>query len=532
MEQKKNFKRFLTLYTPFFAALVFWIVMDALAFLQGDDYRFAIHGGSPADIVREYTAYYFYGGARMGNVLAGFFLLSGMRLWKIVTPFASAGLSLVFFYYVRGTFRTDCKPVRGETLTAWLCAFFPCLLPMYGRLFSDVYLWLDGSTNYLYPMLLAMIGFLPFYSRLRGRLLPKFMQWAAPVCLVLAALLHEQIAMMLTVMCIAALLCLRADGQAGSSRTGLRITALLSAAVLVLMLTAPGAYHRMQAENVPKVQPAASLFYNFLNYFAPMVQLCWPWVASIGLVLVYLLLHSQVKSRFVRMLKYYFLTGALLAALSAGLRIPELHQSLSSGRFLSSAEIALTVFWVLYLILILAALILYAHNRHAFAGEGSLTYLPILFLGACVSQAIPAIATATSSGRAKYPFFAFLLLLLFCLLRNGIPIRWKVPLQAAALAVAFVSLVCVTRGSIVNASAERGIQRQIAAAQQGNRDIIVIDYNQFDWTYCNATFVFRPDVHFQGGYIEAMRTYYHLPKTVDFRFTRARIGSGVPYPVV
>ena len=528
LEQKQNWKRFFLLYVPFFSALIFWFVIDSLAFLQGDDYRFAIHGGTLAKIIKEYKAYYFYGGARMGNVLAGFFLLSGIHLWKIVTPFAATGLSLVFFYYIRGTFRTGCKPARGEALVAWLSAFFPCLLPMYGRLFSDVYLWLDGSTNYLYPMLLAMIGFLPFYNRLRGRPLPKALHWLSPVCLVLAALLHEQITIMLTVMCLSTLLYLRADGQSGSSRIGLRVMTVISAVILTVMLTAPGAYYRMKAENTPKANPLTVFFYNFLYYFASMVQLYWPWIAAVGLAAAYLLSHSSIKSGFVHMLKYYFLTGALLAACSGGLRLPELHQTLSAGRYFSCAEIALLLFWVIYFIFVLAALMICAHSQQASSGQESLSYLPVLYLGACASQAIPAVAT-TSSGRAKYPFFVLLLLITFCLIEKSCPVRWKMPVQAATLLVGFASLVCIARGSAVNAIAEGEIQRQISAAQQGVSDTILIDYNQFDWTYCNATFVFRPDVHSKGGYIEAMRTYYHLPETIEFRFTKAKTGRGIPY---
>ncbi len=521
----KNWKLYI-LYIPFLSMLVFWLIIYSYTFLQGDDYRFSINGGNFPKIWNHYLEYYTYGGARMGNVLAGVFLMMDMRVWKVMTAFVASAVSLVFFYYVRGSFRSDGIPDRRTIILACVCAVFPGLLPMSSQLFSDVFLWLDGSTNYIYPFLLMMVGFLPFYSRLRGRVLPKFFSWLSPVCFVAAALLHEQVTMMLMCMCILALLYLR-QNKSEKIPLCLKVLTVINAAALILMLTAPGAYFRMKSESAVKQSAIGNVVRNFRNYFVPLVNDYWPWLVAMGLAAVFLLRHRSNKEKSGKFIQLYLCFGALLIPLSWSLRFPmlQLPETPSlQNRFQLVAEALLTLYWLLYILLIFVVLLIFAHEKESSGGE-SRCYLPVLYVGMWASQAIPAVATS-SSGRAKMLLYAFALLMIFCILWDyGGLVRWAGLLQSSLVLIGIVSFACVARGTVINGIAAANIEQQILEAQHGERSTVLIDYNQFDWTFCNVTFNFKPD-RSAYGYETAMRKYYSLPDTVEFQYTKAKAGRG------
>lgn len=525
MLQKEKHRKYYILYAPFFAELVFWLIIYSYTFLQGDDYRFSIHGGSLPKIWEQYLEYYTYGGARMGNLLAGVFLMMDMRVWQILTAFVATAISLTFFYYIRGTLHLSGSPDRRTFTLACVCAVFPGLLPMSSQLFSDSFLWLDGSTNYIYPFLLMIIGFLPFYNRLRGRTLPKIFSWLSPICFVISALLHEQVTTMLLCMCIAALLYLK-------SRTtkipfSLKILTVINTFVLVFMLTAPGAYFRMQQENGVEESTITNILRNFRYYFVPLINNYWPWLIAMGLAAAFLLhcrFNQEKASSFIQLYLYF---GTFLIVLSQSLRFPMLqlpNVSAQTGRYQLFAEIMLTVYWIMYILLIFAALLMNAKDKKL-NGQKNTAYLVVLYVGMWASQAIPAVAT-TSSGRAKMPLFALTLLMIFCILWDCVGfIRWAEMIQGSLVLIGIVSFACIARGAVINGTAAKNIEQQLLLAQQGKQNTVLIDYNQFDWTYCNVTYNFKADDS-PHGFEAAMRIYYNLPDTVEINYTKAKAGRG------
>ncbi|QNK39263.1 DUF6056 family protein [Caproicibacter fermentans] len=522
-EGQKNSGRFL-IYAPFLMSLVFWLVIYSYTFLQGDDYRFSVNGGSFPRIWNEYLDYYTYGGARMGNLLAGLFLMAGMRVWQVTTALAATGISLAFFYYVRGTLRPGSAD-RRSALLACVCAVFPGLLPMSSRLFSDAFLWLDGSANYIYPFLLMLVGFLPFYNSLRGRSLPKAFHWISPVCFVAAALLHEQVTTMLLGMCVAALCYLKKD-RTKKELVYFGVLTALCAGALVFMLTAPGAYFRMEQENGEQSEKAAFL-HNFMSYFVPLVNEEWPWLIAMGLTAVFLLSRRSGHGKLGAFLQLYLCFGALLTPLSWSMRFPMLTlpaEEPQRSRFQQTAEAALICYWILYLLLIFAVLLMFAQEKDP-GGGGSRAYLPVLYVGMWASQAIPAVATA-SSGRARMPLYALALLMIFCVLWDyGGAVRRASLLQGALVLIGIVSFACIARGAVINGTAAADIERQMLEARQGERSTVLIDYNRFDWTFCNVTYIFKPDKR-PRSYETAIRKYYGLPDSVKIQYTKAEAGRG------
>lgn len=525
------------LYLPFLAALVFWLIIYSYTFLQGDDYRFSVNGGSFPKIWQQYLDYYTYGGARMGNLLASVFLMLDLRVWKVTTALVASAVSLIFFYYIRGSLRSDGIPDRRTMITACVCAVVPGLLPMSSYLFSDSFLWLDGSTNYFYPFLLMMVGFLPFYNRLRGRTMPKIFSLLSPVCFIAAALLHEQITTMLLCMCVLALVYLRKD-KGKKIPLCLTVLTAFNTAALVFMLTAPGAYFRMERENGMKQSVITNIVRNFKHYFVPLVNDYWLWLAAMGLAAVFLLRHQSNNGKARKFIQFYLCFGALLTPLSWGMRFPMLQKPEmpatsellnSQSRFQLMAEDLLTLYWILYILLIFVALLACAREE---PGEGkNRRYLPVLYLGMWASQAIPAVATS-SSGRAKMPLYAFALLMIFCILWDyGGSIHWANLLQGSLVLIGIVSFACIARGTVINGIAADKIERQLLEAQRGQRSTVLIDYNQFDWTFCNVTFNFKRDKSIHG-YEAAMRRYYSLPDSVKFQYTKAETGRGAKtYPL-
>ncbi|MFU0832494.1 MAG: PMT-2 domain-containing protein [Oscillospiraceae bacterium] len=525
MHQKvKHWKNYI-LYAPFLAAFIYWLIIYSYTFLQGDDYRFSIHGGSLPKIWEHYQDYYMYGGARMGNLLAGIFLMMDMRVWQVLTALVATAVSLTFFYYIRGSLHPSANPDRRTITLACVCTVFPGLLPMSSHLFSDSFLWLDGSTNYIYPFLLMLIGFVPFYNRLRGRSVPKIFSWLPPICFVAAVLLHEQITTMLLCMCIAALLYLKISTI--KIPLSLKILTLINAFALIFMLTAPGAYFRMQQENGAEQSTITTIVRNFRYYFAPLINDYWPWLIAMGIAATFLLHRRIHRGKISFLIQLYLCFGALLIILSSSLRFPMLQlpqTSPQTGRYQQLAEIMLTVYWLLYILLIFAALLMNAKDKNSNVPKRN-AYLPVLYVGMWASQAIPAVAT-TSSGRAKMPLYALALLMIFCILWDcGKEIRCAEILQGSLVLIGMVSFACIARGAAINGIAAANIEQQILKAQQGKQSTVLIDYNQFDWTYCNVTYNFKPDDS-PHGFEAAMRIYYNLPDTVEFQYTKAEAGRG------
>ena len=377
-------------------------------------------------------------------------------------------------------------------------------------------------------MLLALIGFLPFYNALRGRKTPQKLFPAAAVCFVCAALLHEQITILLTAMCICALLYFCREKGCKQVPKFYWVLTVISVAVLTFMLTAPGAYFRMRQENKEHHSLLVSMAENFLLYFAPIINVGWPWFIAIGLLAAFLLCKQKAKSSFRSLLLVCLCFGTALAPLSQALGLPALLRDVTrASRFARTAECLLTAFWLLYFLAVFAALLLCAHTDKG--NCSTLRFLPVLYVGAWASQTIPAVATA-ASGRARFPLFALFVIMLICTLWDFLPnIRWKAPAQVALVLIGMLTLACALRGSSINAAAQHDMQAQITAVQHGQCNTILINYNQYDWTYCNVTWNFRPSSD-PKGYESAMRTYYHLPRSTRFVFKKATASQGVSTP--
>jgi hypothetical protein len=124
------------------------------------------------------------------------------------------------------------------------------------------------------------------------------------------------------------------------------------------------------------------------------------------------------------------------------------------------------------------------------------------------------------------PLYALALLMIFCILWDcSEDIRWAEILQDSLVLIGVVSFACIARGAVINGTAAANIEQQILKAQQGKQNTVLIDYNQFDWTYCNVTYNFKPDDS-PHGFEAAMRIYYNLPDTVEFKYTKAKAGRG------
>ncbi|HCC03183.1 MAG TPA: hypothetical protein DEP60_10805, partial [Ruminococcaceae bacterium] len=205
---QRKWKRYL-IYVPFVAGIILFLLLYRYSFPQGDDFTFASRGRTLASIGNFYKYYYTYAGSRIANSFAQILLLNGLFLWKILTPFVIEGTGLLLFYASCGHIAPQEDRWKRDFSLACICAFFPGLFPLAHGLFGDTFVWMDGSCNYLYPMLFLLIGVLPFWNALRGRPLSRPLQWICPIFFVVAGLMHEQIAVALFVFCMASLFLLK-----------------------------------------------------------------------------------------------------------------------------------------------------------------------------------------------------------------------------------------------------------------------------------------------------------------------------------
>lgn len=501
--KQSTWKRAL-LYLPFAAALVMFAVLYSNTFPYADDLRFSIWGGSLGRIWNSYLDYYTYGGARMGNVLAQLFLMAGFNVWRLVSPVAVVLTGLLLYYYVTGTCHAKGgAPTAREMAMACLCAFFPGLIPISTYTFAESFLWLDGSCNYIYPLLCTLVGFLPFYNTLRERPLPRPFRLLSPIFLIAASMLHEQAAMLLAAMCVLTLLYLRRDRKITSY---LAVLTILTLAALAVMLTAPGAYARIGKEN-GQLTGAATYWQNILHYFAPLNDGSWPLMAGLGLISLWLLHRRGTRGFVIRLLQVILAAGIGLGPLSSMLNLPIISTGTSQTPFQQAAGNLLCVFWISFILAALGSMLYCAHGTEGRA----IRYLPVLGVGMWASQAIPALATH-ASGRAKLYLAVFLLLAAFCALWTEAQEKRRFPTAQLALSIVAVLSLCMSiRGMQINKIAYDDIEAQIASAKAGVSDHININFTRFDNQYINSTFVL---VHYE----EWIRKYYGIPDHVKFVF--------------
>ena len=494
-------------YFPFLFELALLFFQYSNSFPQGDDFTFLVKGGSLRRIFDFYRYYYAVAGSRMANLFAQLLLLDGLRVWKIATPLVICGTSLLLFYDIRGYLipkgPETPERFRADFCLSAVCAVFPGLTPLTHNLYGDAFVWMDGSCNYLYPFFLMLVGFLPIYSILRGRPLPGFFRCVSPVCLCAAALLHEQMALLIFGMCAVSAVYLVRSKQ---MTRYVWILCMLSLLITVFTLTCPGAYYRLNSA----ARPADSLGIRgvFLNnlplYFSSVFNDCLFWIVLMGLCALYLL-HAagDGRSRAYPFFSFYLASGAVLFAMSSMLKLPcarrEIGEIDSRMRLLSEA--AAVLYWIGFLAVCLIAMI------RAAKAEGKYRYAVVLFAGMWSSQAIPAVLG--SWGRPLLPM-VLLDFLLAASLFQELHFRYGNSAHLSVAAVGLCSMVIAAAITMKNYGIYRDIGRQIENVRSGKSDAVVIDNRKFDleYMYFNA---------FDPAYTKEIREYYSLPEDAVLR---------------
>lgn len=485
-------------YLPFLIALFLLLFQYSHGFPQGDDFSYSLQGGSLRKIADFYRLYYSVDGSRMANVLAQLLLLWDLSLWKVLTPFVILGISLFFFYYIRGYLvRPDGEAsAASDFCLAGLCAFFPGAVPTAYNLYGDTFLWMVGSCNYLYPFFFMLAGFLPVYNRLRGRPVPAFFRYASPVLFCVAGLLHEQIALALAGMCVTAFLYLMKERE---RRPSLLLWCLLSLSILLYTFTCPGAYrHMLQVGKATGGTGGGVFSRNLPLYFGTVFHSFPFWVVLLGLCCLFLLRGAASRGRLFP--AFYLLFGTALFAASGFLNLPRTQES-PDALHSRSAMFALA-YWLGFLAVCLAVL-LWAARR-----DGKNRCLVVLFVGAWASQAIPAFMGAQGRPLLHLVLFTFLIAA-SVFQRAGSRLADTAYLSAAALGLC--SVVLATGFSVRNGLAYDDVLNQVGRVRSGVSDTVVLDRRRFNtqYMYFNS---------FNPAYSSEIKRYFRLPQSTKLKF--------------
>ena len=335
----------------------------------------------------------------MGNLLAQIFLLWDMKVWEIVTPFVIIAIALLLFNYATGRFgpaaRSDSSAAWNDFGLASVCAVFSGLMPVADNLYGDTFMWLDGSCNYLYPFFFMLVGFIPIYNAMRERRTPTFFLFVSPPCFLAAGLLHEQMAMLLFAMCIAAFFYLQKSKRLTKYLVSLCIISLL---IFIFTFTCPGAYRRfnMTTATVGRSRIGHIVLQNMPTYLnAVFTTTKYFWIALLGICALYLL---RGKTGWVnRLLSGYLAVGIVLSGILA---LPFSEQS--SAVSVSGPATVAFGFRALYLLACLFAVLISAHENRRYQ------YVAVLFAGMWASQGIPLLLG--SVGRPLLPLVMMIFL--------------------------------------------------------------------------------------------------------------------------
>lgn len=492
MLQKK--KKFL-FYLPFLIALILFLFLYSYSFPQGDDFTFVSRGRTLINIWNYYLYYYSVAGSRMANFFAQILLLPDLTVWKILTPIVTQGIAFLLFYCVTGRLTPQEGRLKRDCALACVCAFFPGLIPLGNNLFADTFLWMDGSCNYLYPLLFMLIGLLPFWNELRDRPPVSRMRWACPIFFTLAGLMHEQTAVALFVFCMAALFFLRRKGKLPHY---LLVLTGISAAVMAFTFTCPGAYRRLLLTRQGQHRSFLGLlFHNLVTYFSPFSSDYWLVTVVLGLCGLYILHRYPVH--FQRATKLFLEFSIVLIPLLQFLPLPSLQSHNSLAKLTAG---------VLLLYRILFFFLIFAVFMHAAKSNLRYQFLPVLYISAWASQAIPAVLGG--AGRPVLPLVILTLLLLLCILEEiALP---KIVLVQFCIAAVALCMVLNTFAPVMgNHAAYQDILRQISNAKAGKTAVVVFDQSEFNTNYCYFHSFVKP-------YSYDIRNYYGLQKRVQIKF--------------
>lgn len=493
MLQKK--KRYL-FYLPFVAALFLFLLLYSYSFPQGDDFTFVARGRTLPNIWHYYLYYYSVAGSRMANFFAQLLLLSDLSVWKVLTPFVTQGIALLLFYWTTGRLAPREGRFRQDFALACICAFFPGLVPLGNHLFADTFLWMDGSCNYLYPLLFLLIGLLPFWNALCSHPPVHHLRWACPVFFVLAGLMHEQSAVAIFVFCVGSLFFLHKRGRLPRN---LAVLTAVSAAILLFTFTCPGAYRRLMLTGQGHHgSPAKLLLHNLAVYFVPFSGDYWLVTTALGLCGLYVL-HRFAAMRFPHAACAVLGFGTVLAPLSRILSLPTLQQNLSP---ISVKTVMLLLYWILFFGWLFAVLF------RAAQANPRLCHLPVLYAAAWGSQAIPTVLGG--SGRPALPLVILSMLLVLCVMQE-VPWGSLLPAQLCTAAVAVLALLNTLAPVSANYASYQNILRQVSAAKAGKATVVVFDQKKFNMHYCYFH-------SFISAYDYDIRSYYQLNRKIQITY--------------
>lgn len=480
------------IYVPFIIVLVLMFFQYSHGFPQGDDFSFSLQGGSLEKIFDFYKLYYMVDGSRMSNLLAQLLLLRGLDLWKILTPNVVTGISLFFFYYIRGYLfrREEGASAVPDFCLACLCASFPGLIPLAYNLYGDTFFWLAGSCNYLYPFFFMLGGILPVYNRMRGRPVPAFFRFASPVLFVAAGLLHEQIALALFGMSLTAFLILAKDRKEGVS---LLSWCLLSLLLLLYTFTCPGAYRRFRFVGAATGKSGLkdTLLKNLPLYLGTVFHSFGFWIVLLGLCCLYLLRGGTFRGKWLPVC--YLSFGVALFAVSEPLNLPMASEDPETLR--SRTNILILTYWIVFLLVCFAVMI-WAAKR-----DGQYRYLVMLFVGICAAQMIPALMGA--QGR-PLSYMIFVVFLMAASLFQHIRFRYTDQAFLSFAAVGLCSILLTVQVTLRNYRVYGDILDQMNRVGTNVGGTVVIDQRKFNtkYMYFNS---------FSPAYSGEIKRYYQLP---------------------
>lgn len=144
---------------------IFFYIMNIKTPMFGDDYTYSYSFYSKKrisdlkDIPRSMqTHYYSSNGRVVVHIFAQLFLLIGKKWFNIIHTFSFLLLGVLIFYHAIG--------LRLRDHISFLI-FIYCSLFLFTPAFGQSFLWLTGSSNYMYGILLILLYLIPFSDLVR-----------------------------------------------------------------------------------------------------------------------------------------------------------------------------------------------------------------------------------------------------------------------------------------------------------------------------------------------------------------------------
>ena len=139
----------------FSAAYIILLILHRFIYLMGDDFYYgSFASGGLGDFIEMHAQHYLrVNGRALVHFIVSALLVFGVYLWRVINP-AVILLTLYFIYKI--AFKNQKK--RGESPESLIIIILLFFLFGADVLRQGVY-WLDGSVNYLYPMLMVFLSY-------------------------------------------------------------------------------------------------------------------------------------------------------------------------------------------------------------------------------------------------------------------------------------------------------------------------------------------------------------------------------------